>query len=63
MKQELREVTFQKPFMSKRVRDPVLSSYPIMYPEQATPIVLVTPILLLKWTEFPPQARVESEFG
>lgn len=63
MKQELQEVTFQKPFMSKRVCDPVLSSYPIMYPEQTTPIVLVTPIPLLKWTEFPPQARVGSKFG
>lgn len=42
---------------------PVLSSYPIMYPEQTTPIALVTPIPLLKWTGFPPQARVESKRG
>lgn len=34
---------------------PVLSSYPVRYPEQATPTELVTPIPLVKQTEFPHQ--------
>lgn len=34
---------------------PVLSSYPVRYPEQATPTKLVTPIPLVKQTEFPHQ--------
>lgn len=34
---------------------PVLSSYLVRYPEQATPTELVTPIPLVKQTEFPHQ--------
>lgn len=31
---------------------PVLSSYLVMYPEKTMPIELITPIPLVKWTEF-----------